>query len=443
MKSKTHILFVCFLFPLQLFFNCSSNESENPKFGNSISVKTFGGTNNEGANSVISTTDGGFAVLGYVQSLDGDVTGKSDSSYDYWVLKFDANANLQWNKALGGSNDDRGREIIQTSDGGYAVLGFSTSSDLDVSENSGAQDYWLAKLDSSGSIIWEKSLGFSGNDSGISLLQTNDNGYLLMGILDVTASGGEGNYNRSSRHAGGDYWAIKLDFNGVLLWSRYYGGTFTDTPYDVIETQDDGFLIVGSSDSNDVDITANKGSYDFWVVKISSTGDMIWEKSYGGSEIDEAHAIIESGDGNYLIVGDTRSTNLDVSQNNGAADLWLIKITPSGDLLWEKTFGGSSFDVGRSIVKAQGNDYFIAGSSRSIDGDLTENKGQNDAWIIRIDTNSEIDWQQTFGGSEVDFAYSITQLNDGTIIAVGDSNSSDGDVLENKGFTDVLILQIK
>jgi len=443
MKSKTLILFVCFLFSSWCLINCSSDESENPKSGNSITVKTFGGTNNEGANSVINTNDGGFAVLGFAQSIDGDVSEKSNESYDYWVLKFDSEANLQWNKTLGGTENDRGKVIIQTSDGGYAVIGFSTSSDLDVSENNGAQDYWLAKLDSSGNILWEKSLGFSGNDTGISLLQTSDNGYLLSGILDVTASGGQGNYNRSSLHAGGDYWIIKLDTNGDLLWSRYYGGTNTDTPYDLIETQDNGFLVVGSSDSNDVDIAASKGSYDFWVIKISNSGDLLWEKSYGGSEIDEARAIVKTDDGNYLIVGDTRSSDLDVSLNKGAADLWLIKITPAGDLLWEKTFGGSSFDVGRSIVKTQNNAFYLAGSSRSIDGDLIENKGQNDVWVLKINANAELDWQQTIGGSETDFAYGITQLNNGDIIVVGDSNSSDSDITENKGFTDVLILQIK
>jgi hypothetical protein len=443
MKCKTHILFVCFLFSSWCFFNCSSNESENPNRENSISIKTFGGTNNEGANSVINTTEGGFAVLGYAQSTDGDVSGKTNASYDYWVLKFDANANLQWNKTFGGNDNDRGKDLVQTSDGGYAVLGFSTSSDLDVSENAGAQDYWMVKLDASGNILWEKSLGFAGNDTGISLLHTNDSGFLLAGILDVTASGGEGNYNRSGRHAGGDYWIIKLDSNGDLIWSRYYGGTNTDTPYDVIETQDNGFLIVGSSDSNDVDISASKGSYDFWVIKISNSGDLLWEKSYGGSEIDEARAIVETEDGNYLVVGDTRSSDLDVSLNKGAADLWLIKITPSGVLLWDKTFGGSSFDVARSIVSTQNNTFYLAGSSRSIDGDLKENKGQNDAWILKINANAELDWQQTIGGSEVDFAYSITQLNDGTVIAVGDSSSSDGDISENNGFTDVLILHIK
>jgi hypothetical protein len=236
---------------------------------------------------------------------------------------------------------------------------------------------------------------------------------------------------------------IKLNANGIKQWSNYYGGSFTDTAYDAIQTEDDGYIVIGSSDSNDVDVANNKGSYDFWVIKISNNGDLVWEKSFGGSEIDEAHAISNTADGNYIIVGDTRSNDLDISQNNGAADLWVVKINPEGTLLWEKTLGGSSFDVGRAISKTQDNGFLISGSSRSTDGNLTNNKGQNDAWVMKINNSGNLEWQKTIGGSEVDFFYDVVELNDQTIIAVGDSNSSNEDILENKGFTDLLILKLQ
>ena len=200
--------------------------------------------------------------------------------------------------------------------------------------------------------------------------------------------------------------------------------------------------MVGSSDSADVDIKDSKGAYDFWVVKISETGTLLWEKSFGGSQTDEARSITRSNDGNYIIVGDTRSSDLDVSINSGGADLWAIKISPIGELIWEKTFGGNSFDVARSISKTQDGDFIISGSSRSIDGDLTNNNGQNDAWVIKIDGNGKLKWQKTIGGSEIDFAYDAVELNDGTVIAVGESSSRDIDILENKGFSDLLILKL-
>ena len=446
-----HKLFLYHLFGVFLvalfFVNCSEdNDNSNPR-EQDIEIDfitTLGGSKNESAQAVVNTTDGGYAVLGHTQSMDGDVLNKSNESYDYWLLKFDANNQLQWQKTYGGSDDDRGVDLIQTSDNGFAVIGKSKSSDLEVSENAGFDDFWVSKLDSSGAIIWEYSFGFAGSDTPYSIIQTNDNGYLLSGVLDVSASNGQGDRKLIlSRHTGGDFWVIKLNASGVKQWSNYYGGSFTDTAYDAIQTEDDGYIIIGSSDSDDVDITNNLGSYDFWILKISATGTLVWEKSFGGSEIDEAYGISQAADGNYLIVGDTRSNDLDISQNNGAADLWIIKITPEGTLLWEKTLGGSSFDVGRSVSKTQDNGFLIAGSSRSTDGSLTSNKGQNDAWIIKINSSGNLVWQKTIGGSNVDFFYDAVELNDQSIIAVGDSNSSNEDIFNNNGFADLLILKLK
>ena len=437
---------VCFI-TLSLMGCSEDNDNSSPQAPD-IEVDfitTLGGSKNESAQAVVNTTDGGYAILGHSQSMDGDVTNKSNESYDYWVLKFDTTNQLQWQKTYGGSDDDRGTDIIQTSDGGYAVIGKSKSDDLDVSENAGYDDFWMIKLDGNGSILWEYSFGYAGSDVPYSVIQTNDNGYLVSGVLDVTASNGQGDRVSSSqrRHAGGDYWVIKLNANGIKEWSNYYGGSFTDTAYDAIQTEDNGYIIVGSSDSNDVDVANNKGSYDFWVIKISNTGDLVWEKSFGGSEIDEARAISNTTDGNYLVVGDTRSANIDVSQNRGAADLWMIKINSEGSLIWEKTLGGTNFDVGRSVSKTQDNGFLIAGSSRSSDGDLSSNKGQNDALILKINSSGDLEWQKTIGGSEVDFFYGAAELTDGSVVAVGDTNSSNGDITENKGFTDLLILKAK
>ncbi len=407
-------------------------------------VKTLGGSKNESATAVIKTTDGGYAILGFTQSMDGDITNKTNESYDYWLIKYDAANQLQWQNTYGGSGDDRGIDLIQTSDNGYVVIGKSKSNDLDVSENAGFDDFWVSKLDSGGSISWEYTFGFAGTDTPYSIIQTNDEGYLLSGVLDVSASNGQGDRSSAERrHAGGDYWVIKLNASGIREWSNYYGGSFTDTAYDAIQTEDDGYIIVGSSDSDDVDISNANGGYDFWVIKISNTGALVWEKSFGGSEIDEARAISQTSDGNYLIVGDTRSNDLNVSLNNGAADLWALKISPNGTVLWEKTFGGSNFDVGRSISKTQDNGFLISGSSRSSDGNLTTNKGQNDAWLLKINSSGDLEWEKSIGGSETDFFNDVVELNNQTIVAVGDSSSSNGDISENKGFTDLLILKLK
>ena len=164
---------------------------------------------------------------------------------------------------------------------------------------------------------------------------------------------------------------------------------------------------------------------------------------FGGSEIDEAFGIIKSSDGNYVIVGDTRSNDKNVSHNNGASDLWIIKISPSGNLLWEKTFGGTSFDAGRSISNTSDNGFLISGSSRSMDGDLTTNQGQNDVWLLKIDSSGNLLWQKSLGGSNIDFAYDALELQDNSFIVIGESSSADKDIQENKGFTDLLIAKLK
>jgi len=431
--------------PLLIIAACSNdNGIESMKEGPvsvDAMVTTYGGSQNDNAKSVMATADGGYAVLGHTQSIDGDVTDKQQVDFDYWLLKFDGQSALQWSKSYGGSSNDRGNDFVQTADGGYAILGFSESSDEDVSENAGDLDYWLAKTDASGTLLWQKSFGFKGRDEGIALIQTKDSGFLLVGVIDVTASEGQGN-TTAKRHAGGDYWAIKLTTEGELEWSKYFGGTFTDTAYDVIEMVEGGFMIVGSSDSTDVDINDNKGSYDFWVIRISETGELVWEKNYGGDEIDEAHGICSSGDGNYLIVGDTRSSNDDVSTNNGAADVWVIKINPLGEMLWERTYGGTGFDAGRSIAPAQNGGFLLSGSSRSADGDLKNNNGQNDAWVLKIDAAGSLEWESSIGGTKIDLAHSVAELSNGTVIAVGESASSDLDIDQNRGFTDLLSIII-
>jgi hypothetical protein len=436
---------------LVLFFSCNCSKTDvtiikEEAIINTSSLdfaQTFGGSKNDAFNAVTATTDGGYIAAGYTQSNNGDILEKTNTSFDFLISKFSSENILEWQKTFGGSDDDRATAIVQTLDGGFAVLGFAKSSDLDVSENGGSKDFWLLKLTSNGNLLWEKSFGFSGADYGTDLLETKEGGFLMTGVLDVSASDGQGNAkSTAAKHSGGDYWAIKTDHTGVLEWSRFFGGSFTEVPLGVLETDAHNFLIVGSSDSNDFNISSSKGSYDFWIIKISTEGTLLWEKSFGGSEIDEAKAITTTNDGNFIIVGDTRSADKNVSKNNGAADIWVLKVSVEGTLLWEKTIGGTNFDAARAVSRTQDNGYLISGSSRSLDNGF-ENKGQNDALILKIDNNGNLLWQKTFGGSEIDFLHGVVELENTAIIAVGESRSSDKDILENKGLTDALIIQTK
>ena len=442
--GKSYYIKLYFFIVFTFLLCCESDDSISANQIVSIhEISTLGGTKNESGQSVVATSDGGFAVLGYSQSMDGDLLNKSNISYDFWLIKYNFNGEQEWQKVYGGSSDDRGYDIILSNDNNMVIFGSSKSADGDVSSNAGSNDFWIAKISNSGAIIWEKSLGYNGSDNGYSVIQTIDNGYLLLGVLDVTASDGEGNNRISSyRHAGGDYWAVKLDSNGILEWSRYFGGNFTDTSYAACQTQGGDYIIIGSSDSNDIDISNNKGTYDFWIIKISSEGNLIWEKSYGGSEIDEALDITPTTDGNFIVCGNTRSNNIDVSSNNGAADIWILKITPNGEILWGKTYGGNSFEAAKSVHQTTDNGFIIAGNSRSDNNDLTKNNGQNDGWIFKINQDGILQWQTSIGGSNIDLLMDSTQLQDGSIVAVGNTSSSDLDISENKGFTDLLLIRL-
>ncbi|MEO0900894.1 MAG: hypothetical protein AAFY00_02350 [Bacteroidota bacterium] len=409
-------------------------------------VRSFGGSGEDTAQSVIQTSDGGYAVLGYTNSTDGDLAEKSLNVNDYWLLKLDADGNLQWSKTYGGSKDDRGQSVIQTIDGGYAIVGYAMSDDGDGTNNEGFHDNWILRLDASGNILWERSFGFSGHDHSYDVVQTSDGGFFFSGFLDVTSSGGEGNTGKSpylTRHGVGEFWGTRLDANGDLIWRRYFGGTNNDRSFGVVEANDGGLVMVGASESDDFDISNSKGSYDFWVVKVSAKGEMLWEKSFGGTGIDKAYAVVKTQDNAYAVVGNTFSVDTDVSKNNGESDVWLIKVSDNGNLLWEKTFGGTAFDAARGLDVSSEGGFVIAGNSKSLDGNATENNGENDLWIIKTDAEGNILYEKSFGGTDLDFGFDALEDNNGNLVLVGETSTSLSSEIEHQGSTDLVILKIK
>lgn len=408
-------------------------------------VKSFGGSGYDTAQAVIKTIDGGFAILGYSNSVNGDLAHKTTAVNDYWLLKLDNEGNLEWSKTYGGSDDDIGKNLIQTADGGFGLIGYSRSSDGDASNNEGFHDNWVVKLDASGSIQWERSFGFSGHDHSYDIVQTTDGGFFFAGFLDVTASNGEGNYgkrNNLASHGVGEFWGTKLTANGDLEWRRFFGGSNNDRAHGVVQANDGGFLLSGFSESDDFDISNTKGSYDFWMLKINSQGDLLWERSFGGTGIEISYDIAKTLDQAYIITGNTFSSDTDVSKNNGESDVWLIKVDDNGNLLWEKTFGGTRFDAAQSVHATADGGYVISGNSKSTDGDLTENAGENDFWILKTDKNGTLLWQKTIGGSHLDFGFDALETFGNKLLMVGESQSTDFPKLQPKGEADAIIIMV-
>lgn len=448
------------IFTTLLLISCGSDDSTGtsdddpivPDFlGEVVWVKTFGGTGDEDAISVVQSNDGGFMVLASTKSMDGDVTGKSTTDLDYWLLKLDENGEKLWDRTYGGSEQDKASSISKTSDGGYIISGFTASIDGDVSENAGFHDYWIVKINASGDIQWEKSFGFIGQDQAFKVIETAEGGYIAIGFLDVGQSGGEGNdatesndSTRSSLHSLGDYWAIKMDSNGNKIWRRYFGGSHVDQGKDVLQTPDGGFLLIGISESSDFDITNAYGANDFWAIKINADGDLIWENSFGGSESEFAYSITNTTDGNFIVLGDTRSSDFNISTPLGNADVWAVKFNSSnGNIIWENTYGGLEFDSARGIIKLESGKYAIAGNSRSSNNHVENNNGSNDAWMFIIDEDGNLEFETNIGGSQIDFANNLTETTNNEIIFVGNTDSNDIDITINKGGKDILIYKMK
>ncbi|MGF1558865.1 MAG: hypothetical protein ACFCUL_07235 [Flavobacteriaceae bacterium] len=409
-------------------------------------VKNFGGSGEDTAQAIIVTNDGGFAVFGFSNSTDGDLAGKTLAVNDYWLLKFDAESNLQWSKTYGGSKDDRGQSLVQTNDGGYALTGYAESSDGDASSNQGFHDNWIVKLDAQGTLQWEKSFGFSGHDHSYDILQTTDNGLFFAGFLDITSARADGNTekgNTLTRHGVGEFWGSKLDKNGNLQWRSYFGGTNNDRAHAVVQADDGGFVMAGFTESNDFDVNNSRGSYDFWVVKLDDKGNLKWQSPFGGTGIERAQDIAKTDDGGYVISGNTFSTDGDITKNHGESDIWLIKVASDGKMVWERTFGGSGFDDAQSVSLSADGGFIIAGNSKSNDADANANAGENDIWVIKTDENGNMVWQKSFGGTGLDFGFDALETADGGIILVGETSSTDFLDLHNMGKSDAVIIKIR
>ncbi len=396
--------------------------------------RTYGGTGDDRSETVRLTPDGGYLIMGNSASFDNDVNSNNGSS-DYWAFKITENGTLQWEKNYGGSGQDIARSIRLTNDGGYILAGSSPSPDGDVSNNYGNFDYWVIKTDATGNIEWEKNYGGPENDRGWIAIQTNDGGYIVGGHASSEAGDVSANYGAN------DCWLAKTDSNGTIQWEQNYGGSDLDRMRALQLTADGGYVFCGFTNSSDVDVGGNNGGDDFWVVKVDANGQLLWEHNYGGSANETARAIRTTQDNGFIVVGNTVSTDGDVSTNNGQTDFWVIKLDANGLLEWENAFGGSNNETARSVWPASDGGYLVVGESNSVDGDVSGNNGGNDVWIIKTTPTGNLDWELHLGGTADESARSIKETSDGYILT-GYTTSNDGDVSSNYGTYDVWVIKL-
>jgi len=338
--------------------------------------KTFGGADDDWGYCVQHTSDGGFVIAGGTRSSGA-------GGYDIWLIKTDATGDERWSKTFGGTGDDKGYAVQQTTDGGFILGGFTDSF------GAGGQDIWLIKTDASGNSEWDKTFGSLGNEQSYALAQTTDGGYIIAGIKWPDAGGFS------------DVWLIKTDGSGNEQWNRTFGGAGDDQSFGVKQTSDGGYVIAGFTAST------GAGGKDVWLLKTDSDGIEEWNKTFGGTEDDRAYGVCQTTDGGYAISGHTYSFG------SGGMDSYLIKTDLNGNMQWQQTFGGLGEDETRDIQQTADNGFLIAGQTDS------SGMGSYDAWLIKTDDSGNEKWNKTFGGTGREYGYGFDQVSDGEYVVIG------------------------
>lgn len=354
---------------------------------------------------------------------------------DYWIAKLDDQANIQWSSSFGGSKKDEAYFVCLTSGGSYILAGLSYSNDGDATTNHGDADYWIVKIDAIGNLQWQKSFGGSGFDKINCIEQTSDGGYIVAGYSNSNDGDVTGN------HGHYDYWVVKITDGGNIEWQKSFGGSDNEKAYSIKQTPDGGYAVFGFAASIDGDVTGNHGLSDYWLVKLDASGNLQWQKTYGGTESDKGAVLALDPDG-YVMTGQSQSSDGDATFNHGGYDYWIVKTDFDGNILWQESYGGSSDDISYSVNKTTGNGYIVSGFSSSNDGDVTVNHGEKDVWVIKLHSDGSLNWELSLGGTTKDVNSFVEQTSDGGYIVTCTSNSVDGDVTGNHGDDDYWVVKL-
>jgi len=374
-------------------------------------------------------------VAGVAFSVDRDVASSGGSNI-IWIVKLDKIGDIEWEKSLGRSTEDSVNSIKQTEDDGFILAGGSILSSEDVSVNYKGMDAWVVKLDSRGDIEWEKFLGGSNGDVAHSIEQTRDGGFIMAGYSG--SSDGDVSLNQGNL----DYWVVKLDNTGQIVWDRSLGGTFSDIANSISQTKDGGFIVAGNVRVSIEDAPLEDGSTDALIIKLDEKGIIEWEKTLGGTFADSANCIRQTKDGGFIVAGSMSSSDEDISENSGLEDFWIIKLDNEGEVDWETTLGGGSSDFARSVVQTEDEGFVVVGVTLSADGDVSQNYGSGDAWIVKLNKKGSIEWEKSIGRSGWDLVESIEHTKDGGFILAGASVSADKDNTSTRSTFDFWIVKL-
>jgi hypothetical protein len=423
--------------------------------------KSYGGKNAEYLFDAQPTADYGFILAGSsLSDKTGNKTDNNNGDLDYWVWKMDEKGELDWQKSFGGSGFDLLQSIKNTRDGGFILAGTSSSNVGFQKKDScrGVTDFWVIKLDAKGEEQWQKTIGGNGQEELLCAFQTRDGGYMLGGSSSSSPAIIETNnsnekkasdvkpdlYAKSEKSRGNmDYWIVKLDKEGTVLWQKTYGGEYADLLRSMEQTKDGGYIMGGYSNSSQSGekTTANTGIGDYWIVKIDDVGGIEWQKTYGGNGDNQLYVIHQTEDGGYIAGGNSNSTTPLTSMGGNVrsgTDYWVLKMDEKGAVVWSETYDFGKVDILTSLVENKDHTYLIGGyaqneSDNSLGkGIKKDEEGINDYIALKIDEKGEVLWDKTVGSDGEDILRKLIETRDGGYLLAGTSNAQSAPGTLNK-----------
>lgn len=421
--------------------------------------KSYGGKHSEYLFDAQPTPDYGFILAGSsLSQKTGNKTEEAAGDLDYWVWKMDEKGELDWQKAFGGSGADLLQAVRLTKDGGFILAGTSDSKKGDQKKDDGfgKEDFWIIKLNAKGGEQWQRTIGGSGQELLQSIVPTSDGGYLLAGSSSSAKSekimaGQPDPFGKSVTGFGNlDYWVVKLDSEGKVEWQKAFGGQYADQLRSAVQTRDGGYLLGGSSNSPESGNKTEKcyGMSDYWVIKLDAKGELEWQKVYGGEGDDQLQAVLQAKDGNFLLAGSSASatTGNKNASNGKGSDFWLLKVDPSGEILWQKTYDIGKADLLASLEESKDGSLLLGGHAQSeaYSTKKKDREGINDYIAIKTDDKGEEQWTQTVGSGGEDILRKAIETRDGGYILAGTSMGSPSrDRYSGQGRNDFWVVKLK
>lgn len=344
--------------------------------------KDFGRSEWETSYSITSCGQDGFSIIGTTSSTDGDAIGVGYGGIDIWKFEINDIGEIASQRKYGSSQPDAGYDLSCGDESNVLILGATSKADGVVTINHGLFDYWLSMVNPQGELLWQNAYGGTSDDIPFAFTRCADGGFVLVG---KTSSN---NGDVSGYHGGSaDGWVVKVNNAGTMQWQRALGGSRADVLYDVCTTDDGGCVVVGYTSSRDGDVSGGHGTItneDGWAVKLDNAGNIIWQHALGGSANDHLTSVVALSDGGFMAVGYSWSSDGDVPYSLGGKDGWVLKLDATGNLVWSMVLGGSADDQFWKVIRTSDGGFLLGGSSTSNDGDATGNHGMEDMWVVKL-----------------------------------------------------------